>query len=196
MSKSLRHDPFLAIAAATKEFKANLQSIREEIGAKKEERARIAALPPDIPHIEKRVDEWLQVQLNDVVGDLSHEFLFPEARYRRNGTPDLIRGFEYKVRRYLARFVADQVKAECREQLMEMESIAEDVRSHELEKLDSEIAGLEHGEEKIIRQAEAAGLMAPRRKDASPAALLAPDEDDAVVLTEAQHEHFEAVTGR
>ncbi|MEP9370601.1 hypothetical protein [Mesorhizobium sp. KR1-2] len=184
-----------AAAKATAEFRQGLAAIREKIYAAKKERSRIAHLPVDLETAENRIADWLAGELafSNRRGSISEYFLFPDDRFERR-KPDLIGNFEDKVRYYLAKTVAEQVKCDCADALRGTECITEDVRTKRLAEIDAEISDLERAEERLIRAAEAAGLVAPRRADASPEALLS--EDDDTVLSEVDRAELERAEER
>ena len=107
----------------------------------------------------------------------------PEHRYR---SPSLSRNFQSKAVRYLLRSMGDQLRMEIETYLQKngmTHTINEADRERLLAVLDGKIDRLEADEERLIRAAEAAGLVAPRRSDAGGKALLVsddPDDDDDI----------------
>lgn len=179
-SASANREGFAAAAqAAIAEFRANLSTLRDEIRSLKKEREHLVALPVDIATAHARIDAWVEEMIKLYSdGEMAWAFVQPEKSYR---TPSIGSRFQLKAIRYLLRSVGDQLRSEVEQYLQKhgmTHTINEADRERLLAVLDGKIDRLEADEERLIRAAEAAGLVAPRRSDAGGKALLVSDDPD------------------
>lgn len=179
-SASANIEGFAAAAqAAIAEFRANLSTLRDEIRSLKMERDHLVTMPVDVATAHARIDAWVEsmIHVYDQEGGMAWFFVRPENRYE---SPGLRYNFQSKAARYLLRSMGEQLRTEVEQYLQKhgmTHTINEADRGRLLAILDGKIDRLEADEERLIRAAEAAGLVAPRRSDASGKALLVADDD-------------------
>jgi hypothetical protein len=192
-------DAIRTATTALNSFRQQLDEIRKQIAAQHVEHDRIKHMPADAVTAEKRVDDWVAAEKKHGSSHHSivHKFTWPLYRFSKDGQPSLFPRFEQTAAYYVLDVVAARLKEEISENLAGKEAISDEARDVQLAQIDAEIARLELQEETLIRQAERAGLVAPRRANASAAALLAPDdipdeelsEEDKAYMAEFEKRH-------
>ncbi|MFW5453525.1 hypothetical protein [Thioalkalivibrio sulfidiphilus] len=169
-------------SAATKAREA-VEEVRRQIAETRREREALAVAPLTRGEVAARVDAWLdsearRARLDLVAGDFSapgrgpgHPFRVP-VRAGEQRSADL--------GPVLAALFSDQVKAAILDALpADADAIPMADRPGRLAELDARVRELEAEEERLIEEAEAAGVEITRRPDASPEAILAVEWPEA-----------------
>ncbi|WIJ24992.1 hypothetical protein [Devosia sp. RR2S18] len=153
----------------------DIESLRREILAAKEERLQISHMPVAREAALERLENWRASKETAALGrNLLGYFTGPsQATYdvpRVELTSELLEAAVASaaveiITRNLDEFYADR------------ESISDEVRQDRLDELELQISQLEDIEERMIRLAEDAGTMIMRRPDADPRSVLAFDAD-------------------
>jgi hypothetical protein len=149
-----------------------LESIRRDIRELQATRERIETRPPPIETAFKRVDEFITALRRPLDLDLASAFVMVDD-YR---PPAMIYNVDHFAVALGAETYREHLKAQLRKRYEAEPGIADAERAKELARIDGEILETELAEEALIRNAEAAGISTLRRRDASPAAVLAADE--------------------
>ncbi|MBU1313605.1 MAG: hypothetical protein KJ947_11575 [Alphaproteobacteria bacterium] len=159
---------------AADELRVGLESIRQHIASLNQEKERVKALPPPIETAVERMEQWIdgcaapaRRRLHDAT-----RFTWPSGTYE----PPQYTADEHLAAAYLGPFMKQSLTAELEEVYKTTPGISDEDRAERLDHLDGDLLDAELTEESIIREAERAGLALPRRANADPRVVLAPDE--------------------
>lgn len=163
---------------AASSIREALDGLESDLIAKKLELSRVTTAPVDTATIAARVDRLISGAIEDAEnalflpmlsapdGDLNRMFLHNSVT-RREAFGFAVMASPETARAALIARVSTGAR----------NGISDEFRARETARLAAEIADLEGQIEAVHRQAEAGGLVIPRRADADPAALLAPDPE-------------------
>ncbi|MER8838469.1 hypothetical protein NKH86_06865 [Mesorhizobium sp. M0913] len=153
--------------------RADLNAIRDRIADLQAERAKVEFMPRDLSTIEKEVDQAIEAAIRD--RPMFFPFLLRQEPYYLPIAGSFNKSFELNAFGVFAALDAPRLKAAIMA-TMPADGLTPESRSAQLARLDTEILSAEIAEEVACRELERAlGTDMPRRADANPAVLLAPD---------------------
>lgn len=168
---------------AAEKARQAVQDVRQQITETRRERDALATAPLTRDEVAARVDTWLDEQARRARLDLTAaDFAHPG---RSAGRPFQIpvRGGDQRgadLGPVLAALFRDRIKDALLDALpADDKAVAMADRPGKLAELDARVRELEAEEERLIEEAEAAGLEIARRPDASPEAILAVEWPEA-----------------
>jgi hypothetical protein len=155
--------------------RADLDTIRDRIADLRAERDKVDFMPRDLATMEKDVDRAIDAATRD--RPLFVPFLLRQEGYYLGVAGAFNKTFEQNAFGVFAALDAPRLKAAIMATLP-TDGLTPESRSAQLARLDAEIEAAEIAEEVACRELErAVGADIPRRADANPAILLAPDEE-------------------
>jgi len=175
----------------TNDYHAAVAAIRETLTRLSDERHATERVPVTRAEAERRFEDLLASEAAAVgAGVDAARFTVPEYTPPERGVLALARPREiasgdplpHLVGAVLARFNPEALRTAFREEAntfyaQHPEALSDDARTAKLAELDAEQLCTACDEERTIREAESAGVPIARRGDASPPAVLTPDEE-------------------
>ncbi|TYB81765.1 hypothetical protein [Maritimibacter fusiformis] len=191
LSKSLKKS-----RSAIADVHGGLGEIRSRIDELRDQRDAIESRPLPLASVEREVDAWLDTTVANAVTALPvNRFATPKERRRgepdfelplplRHGanTPDagpavgILLGLLVATNREAFKMI---LLGRLGDYYENREGIEPSAAADLISEIDNEIWSLEHDEEFLIRDAEAAGLELQRRPDANPEIVLLADSEQA-----------------
>ncbi|MER9596698.1 hypothetical protein [Mesorhizobium sp. M0244] len=160
---------------ASRDARSDLDAIRSRIEDLQAERHRIEAAPDDIATIERQIDRQIEAAIK--ADPLHFPILVRGNPMHLSVTGDLKRAIESNPFAVLAALDPARMKAAMLA-TMPRDGLTPEVRSARLAQIDADILSSEVAEEVACREVERAlGADLPRRPDANPAIILAPDAE-------------------